>query len=247
MNLTIAASAPTSARDVTVTNPDTGTGTGTGVFTVTAPPSVVSITSTNGDGKPVGDTIVVTFSAAIDPASVCNTWAPGANSTTSTTTQVILTKNASGHDTLKLFDSASCTFQVFSGGSLDLGTTGYVTTAGAPPTTAIFGNASKCNGSSHCSVVAINAADTVLTITLGDVTGTVGTVAVNPGITYTPDPALARPAALPTSTSSSKHRSEVGNGDASMACYVLNAQTTLLASSRESKVEGNTKQLGHRR
>ena len=79
---------------------------------------------------------------------------------------------------------------VFAGGSLNLGTTGYVT--GTAPTSAVFGNATKCTGSSHCSAVAIDATDTVLTISLGDLkSGTVTSAAItNPGVTYSPNSAI---------------------------------------------------------
>src|SRR5262249_43381465 len=103
--------------------------------------------------------------------------------------------------TLSVTDSA-CTFNIFSNGLLDLGTIGYATTIGTPPKSAIFANLSGCNGSKHCSAVSIDPTDTILTITLGDLnSGTVGAVAINPGITYTPDPAILGQANAPVSGS----------------------------------------------
>ena len=154
--------------------------------------TVSSITSTNQDGTAAqGDTVVITFSSAIDPSSVCSTWGAGPNVTSDRTTLVTLTRNPAGHDTLSV-SSGTCVFHIFSGGTLDLGQTGYVTTTGTPPRTAIFGNPPKnCSPPNDCSVVSIDATDTVLTIKLGDLSvGTVGTVASNPGITYSPDPSI---------------------------------------------------------
>lgn len=178
-----------------ITITDSSGQTYTKTYTVTINPqlAVVSITSTDTDGTPErGDVITITFNTALNPTSVCSSWGAGANSRSATTTLVTLTKNVSGNNTLTATDAALCTFRIFSGGSLDLGSTGYVTTGGAAPKTAVFGNPSpNCGGSRHCSVIAINAADTQLTITLGDLTtGSVANVNPNPGITYTPDPAL---------------------------------------------------------
>ena len=55
-NVTIDAGAATGARDITVTNPDTGTGTGTGVFSVsdTPPPATNSAFSTSPSGGTPG-------------------------------------------------------------------------------------------------------------------------------------------------------------------------------------------------
>ena len=167
-------------------------------FTVTINPplQVLSITSSDQDGTPEqGDVITITFNTAVTPSSVCSNWVAGANMRQATTTRVALTRSPSGNDTLSVSDNAAgfCTFHIFSGGSLNLGATGYATTVGSPPQSVIFGNLSpNCGGNRHCTAIAINASDTVISITLGDKTGTgtVGTVPVNPGITYTPDPAL---------------------------------------------------------
>jgi hypothetical protein len=170
--------------------------------------TVLSISSSNPNGSlkqngqaEQGDTITLTFSNAIDPSSVCSTWNSGPNLIANKTTRVTLTRNPSGNDTLSVSDTGAgvCTFHIFSGGLLDLGQSGYVTTVGTPPKTAVFGNTSNCGGQ-HCSVVSIDATDTILTIILGDQTsGTVGATAGVPGITYTPDPAILGQGGAPVS------------------------------------------------
>ncbi|TMB90902.1 MAG: hypothetical protein E6J45_07880 [Chloroflexi bacterium] len=159
-------------------------------FTIAAA-VVTGLTSSNADGIPAqGDVITVTFSGPVRPSSICSAWgSSGAASTSTISTNVTLAKPTSGNNTLTVSDPA-CTFNVFSGGSLNLGTTGYV--VGTAPATAVFGNTTKCTGSSHCSAVAIDATDTVLTITLGDAeSGSVTSAAIsNPGVTYSPNSAI---------------------------------------------------------
>jgi type II secretory pathway component PulJ len=178
------------------------TSTNTVTLTVTAPPTVVGFTSTNQNGAPAAsDTIAITFSSAIDPSSVCSTWSgAGAHTLNNANITVTLTKPGSGHNTMSVVDTTDCSsgLHIFSGGTLDLGTTGYVTTS-----TAVFGPNSHCNGGHPCASVALNAADTTLTITLGEQqSGTVGTVASNPGITYTPDPLITSGGVSVTGTAS---------------------------------------------
>jgi len=67
---------------------------------------------------------------------------------------------------------------IFAGNSLNLGAAGYV--GGTAPSTAVF-----------AATVAINSADTVITITFGSLSsGMVGTVNSNPGVTYVPNTSM---------------------------------------------------------
>jgi prepilin-type N-terminal cleavage/methylation domain-containing protein len=168
--------------------------------------TVVSITSTNTNGlAEQGDTVIITFTSAIKPDSVCSTWVGGIKSTSNKTTLVTVTRNPpGGNNTLAVTDSSAgeCTFNIFSGGLLDLGAVGYALTGGTPPKTADFGSPSNnCGGSHHCSQVSLDATNTILTITLGDLVsgGSVGPVITNPGITYTPDPAILGAGGAPVS------------------------------------------------
>jgi hypothetical protein len=85
-----------------------------------------------------------------------------------------------GHDTFSLSDATDCggsgVVNLFAGGLLDLGTRGYV--VGTAPTSMTFGSKSS---------IGITADGMKVTITLGKPSGTAGTVANNPGVTFVPN------------------------------------------------------------
>lgn len=177
-------------------------------WTTTAP-SVSGTTTASGvtvsdfstldrDGKPEqGDELVITFSGAIDPNTVCAGWS-GTGATYlglhgNANVAVSLTKHATGDDTLAISDTADCPggLNLFSNDSLDLGASGYV--SGSAGSTAVFSVASSCNNASvhQCSNVSLDATDTVLTITLGQLnSGSVGPGIASSGVTYVPSSAI---------------------------------------------------------
>jgi len=142
-------------------------------------PTVTSVVNADGGGTAgkiqKGDTITVTFSKQMSVASFCSTWSnDAANQTLNTNgdVTVTVTDGGAGNDSLTV-SSGTCTFHF---GSIDLGSTAYVTSS-------LTANG---NGSNRSSI-AWNATTFTLTITLGAVSGggTIGTVAS--GIaTYTP-------------------------------------------------------------
>jgi hypothetical protein len=160
--------------------------------------TITGFTTNKLNGIPAqGDVITITFSAAVNPTTICSGWTgTGAQTTNnSTNVTVTMTKQTSGDNTLSLSDVTDCGgggFNIFLGNSLDLGTTGYVTTTGTGATTAVFSNGgAACGSSNQCSEVALDTTDKILTITIGALTsGTVGTVTTNPGVIYSPSTAL---------------------------------------------------------
>jgi hypothetical protein len=69
-NLTISTSAATGARNVTVTNTDTGSGTGTGIFTVNAGPTVSSASPNNLNQGAAGQNVTITGTGFANGATV---------------------------------------------------------------------------------------------------------------------------------------------------------------------------------
>ncbi len=69
-NISIASNASTGARNVTVTNPDSGTGTGTNVFTVTPGPIVTSTLPLSRDEGAVNQTVTINGSNFVSGATV---------------------------------------------------------------------------------------------------------------------------------------------------------------------------------
>jgi hypothetical protein len=84
-NITIAAGAATGARDVTVTNGDTGVGTGVGKFTVNAKPTVTSASpAARGQGA-ANQNIVITGTGFVNGAALATSFS-GAGITVNSTT-----------------------------------------------------------------------------------------------------------------------------------------------------------------
>jgi type II secretory pathway component PulJ len=123
-----------------------------------------------------GDTVAVTFSEPVNPASVCAGW-NGTSSRSSVT--VTITNNdptTGGNDSLTVTDASCPTFNF---GKINLGSASWVTA-----TTSYSGNGN------NASTAVFNAALTTLTVKLGNGTaGPTGVAATT--MTYTPAPAIA--------------------------------------------------------
>ena len=143
--------------------------------------TITGFTSTNQSGTPgAGDTMTMTFSAALNPSTICSIWSSAGTAYSSNVAVVTLSNPTSGNDTMSITDSA-CTggLNYFASNVLNLGAAGYV--GGTAPSTAVFSP----------STIAINAADTVVTITFGTLaSGSVANVATNPGVTYLPSSSI---------------------------------------------------------
>jgi hypothetical protein len=104
--ITLAANAPTGARDVSVTNPDTGMGTGSAVFTVSAAPTITSIAPPTAPKNTTLNVVihgtgfvngaVVTFVGSNLPTVNTTTW----NSSTQITVNVSLASKAKTWDVI---------------------------------------------------------------------------------------------------------------------------------------------------
>lgn len=137
-----------------------------------------------GKAEP-GDTVTVTFSAAVTPSTICS----GLNDTANTASTVntasgltaTITDGGSGNDSLGLSAaSGTCSGSVHFG-SINLGSTAWVT-----GTVNFSGDGTQSGGSA--TSLAMNAAHTVLTLTLGGKTQNSGSVtSSNVTATYTPD------------------------------------------------------------
>jgi hypothetical protein len=143
--------------------------------------TITGFTTTNQSGTPgVGDTMTMTFSAALNPSTICSIWTTNGTAYSSNVAVITLSNPTSGNDTMSITDSAcSGGLNYFASNVLNLGAAGYV--GGTAPSTAVFSP----------STIAINAADTVVTITFGSLTsGSVANIASNPGVTYIPSTSI---------------------------------------------------------
>ena len=149
-------------------------------FTVDAtPPSPTTLAIANGGtlGRvDKSDTVTITFSETINPASLCSGW----NGASRGSVTVTINNNdaaTGGNDSLTVTD-ASCTGG-FNFGKVNLGSANWVTA-----TTSFSGNGG------NASTAAMSAGNTVLTIRLGGGTsGTAGVAATT--MIYTPAAAIA--------------------------------------------------------
>jgi hypothetical protein len=143
--------------------------------------TITGFTTTNQSGTPgAGDTMTMTFSAALNPSTICSLWPTNGTAYSSSVATITLSNPTSGNDTMSIADAA-CTggLNYFASNLLNLGAAGYV--GGTAPSTAVFGS----------STIAINAANTVVTITFGTLTsGSVANIATNPGVTYLPSSSI---------------------------------------------------------
>jgi len=200
---TVDGSATTETFTVVATDANGVASTDTSLTLNVTGPAVSSFTS-DGPGDTVstgipapGDTVVVTFTRAVLPSSICSSWTAttgaqtlGTNGSSSAT--VTLAQTAGGHDTMAVLDSVDCPggIKIFAGGTLDLGTSGYVLGGGAG--TASFASG-PCTPAGECTNVTLDSTDTTLTITFGSTetgTGTNTLATANPGVTYIPDPSI---------------------------------------------------------
>jgi hypothetical protein len=146
-------------------------------FTYSPTVSVSSLVTANGSGGTVGkmdqnDTITLTFSGQINASTVCSAWTNGSSSTQSASTGSVVTVNntGTGNSDILTFSSAPTACGTFNFGSIDLGSSAYVTSPGnSHKATTFSGSTIAYNGTTH-----------TLTITLGTVAtngGSEGTVA----------------------------------------------------------------------
>jgi prepilin-type N-terminal cleavage/methylation domain-containing protein len=160
-NIDIASGATLGSRNVTVTNPDGGSGTANNAFAIVAP-TITSVTLGNGGNTPgtiqKDDTITIVFSSQMSESSICSTWTPDTNdqSLSAAGNVVTVTDGGAGNDTI----TVSATACILHFGTIDLGSTGYVT----------GGNASFGSGGNK-TMFAWNATTHTLTITLGTKSG----------------------------------------------------------------------------
>jgi hypothetical protein len=159
-----------------------------GAGQVTTPvlfPDSIAITNGGGPGHNVGrpdaaDKITVVYSEVLAKTNFCTGWTGTGNPTLDVDGNKAA--GATGNDTMTLDQSTlnmTCTGGLHFG-SVDLGGTGYFTSA-----TAVDFNKSTVTLTS-------SATQSTLVITLGTIkAGTVGTVSTNKVATYTPDSALS--------------------------------------------------------
>lgn len=173
--MTSGAKAVCASQDDWTTGP-TNTGTSaTRTFTVDATaPTVTSVVLTNANGQVAkGDSVAITFSEAINPASLCLGW----NGTSRNSITVTITNNdptTANNDSLTVTDSG-CAFNF---GKINLGTPNWVTA-----TSTYSGNGG------NASTAAFSLANTKLTVVLG--AGTSGTAGIpTQTVIYTPSPVI---------------------------------------------------------
>ena len=166
------------AKAVCVTQSDLAGNIGTSAprtFSVDATaPTVTAVVLANASGQVAkGDSVAITFSEAINPASLCLGW----NGTSRNTIVVTITNNdpaTANNDSLTVTDPG-CTFNF---GKINLGTPNWVTA-----TTSYSG------GGGNASTAAFSLANTKLTIVLGN--GTAGALAIPAQtVIYTPSPLI---------------------------------------------------------
>src|SRR5205814_3537698 len=103
----------------------------TDTFTVATPPSISSLVNAN-HGSTAGriqasDTITVTFSQAMKESTFCSAWTNDSADPTDSTATVHVTGNGS-NNVLSISAWTGC--GTFHFGSMDMGTSGYVTSSG---------------------------------------------------------------------------------------------------------------------
>jgi len=200
---TVGSSATSQTFTVVATDTNGVASIGQSLTIIVTGPQVSAFTSTGpGSGASTGipapgDTVVMTFTKAVLPSSICSLWTATSGAQTlgtngSANAAVVLAQTGGGHDTLAVVDTVDCAggIKIFSGGSMDLGTGGYVLGSGSG--TASFASG-PCTVGDKCTNVTLNSSDTVLTITFGGNetgTGTNTSATANPGVTYTPDPTI---------------------------------------------------------
>ena len=157
----------TSSASVTLTDAAGATATKSLSITIGAAPAISSVTLTNGGttaGKlEKGDKITVVYSAQMKVSSFCSTWSGDTtNQTLSASNDVTVSVSNGATDALTV-SSATCTFNF---GSINLGSSSYVSSSAA------FGGTST-----NVSKIAWTASTHTLVITLGALkSGAVGTV-----------------------------------------------------------------------
>ena len=157
------------------------------------PPTATDIQTTNGVGTigriDLGDTITYTFSEVIDPQSILANW-------TGASTSVVV----------RFTDNLSVdTFAVWNGANTTQLALGSVNTKGNFVTAATTAGASGTP-----STMVLDTATNKITITLGTVTGTIGTDAASKTMTWTPSTAAFDRAGVAMSATA---RNETGVAD----------------------------------
>jgi hypothetical protein len=153
--------------------------------TAPVPTSVILANGGTAGTADKGDTVSITFSETISVGSLCSTWSGnGSNQTLSANNDVTvtITNGGVGNDVLTV-TSASCTFHL---GSVDLGSTGWVTA------TRTFSGAGG-----NKSTISWTASTRTLLITLGSASGSVGSGIGNVTPVYTPSASIADVAGNP--------------------------------------------------
>ncbi len=170
------------------------------------PPEPTSLALNNGggtgssSGRPgAGDWLDVTYSQALDVASLCSTWSGDSTNQSVTGDNIVsvtIANNAaaSGNDKLTVATSAAACGGSFAFGSVDLGSTSFVT-----------GDVVFNGSGTNKSTIAWDASAFKLTITLGaKLSGpNPGRVNTNVTATYTPDPGIRNPSWTPITGSAS--------------------------------------------
>jgi hypothetical protein len=161
--LTANSTLSTTAKSYTVTATDQATNQATGSFSITpdnTAPTASNVQTANGGstaGKAeAGDTITLTFSQQMDPFSILSNWDG------SSTNVVVRLSNTGGNDTITFYESDDAT-QIDSLGSINIGTTGYV----------------SANTSVHFDATMVQSGTTV-TFTLGSPVSGAGNIDSNP-------------------------------------------------------------------
>jgi hypothetical protein len=151
------------------------------VVTAGTAPTVTSVSLVNGTGTAgrveQGDKIVIVFSKTMSVASICSSWSgdttnQSLNSNNDVT--VTVTNGTLGFNDTVTVSVGSCTFNF---GSIDLGSTAYVTS-----------NTSYSGSGGNKSSIAYTAATFTLTITLGG--GSTGASVASSNAVYTPSSSL---------------------------------------------------------
>jgi hypothetical protein len=158
---------------------------GVNSFTVdTTAPTVSGLVLSNGTGNAgtadKGDSLVITYSEAMDATKFCSTWLNDGTAQSITTTSTVTISNTGSNDTLAVTTSAGACGGAFHLGSVALGGN-YVASDQT------FGG----NGNNNTSTITWDPAAKTLTITLGKAGG--GTTNTNIAAAvprYTPDTAL---------------------------------------------------------
>jgi hypothetical protein len=145
-----------------------------------AEPVPATMVMTNGNGTPAqGDTISIVFSEKLSVSSICSNWSNDSNNQTLTANNdvtVTITDGGASNDILTVASAACPSLHL---GSINLGSTGFVTA------TRTF----SASGSNR-SIVDWTVSTLTLKITLGTGNGAVGTVSGSVTSTYTPDSAI---------------------------------------------------------